>query len=250
MMLPYIYTSFHEASQSGMPIWRSLAISYPFDAKIYDGRYQHQFTIGKGLMIAPVNSVQEFTKVYFPGNQPWYDLYSDAKYAPGTEDHVDAPLEKLPAFVQGGSIIPMQSIIQHTGEKSSDTLFVHVYAANTGITQQLVYQDDGKTYAYEKGAYSRMNVIYDANTQSITFEAPTGSYLSHHTVIAVLMHGFDEMGKGATINGSNFKVEKRSISFMKALSSFDPLGGPAQEGFMNVQAIHIPYPKSKMSIQW
>ncbi len=46
------------------------------------------------------------------------------------------------------------------------------------------------------------------------------------------------------------RVEKRSVSFMKALSNFDPLGGPAREGFMNVQAIHIPYPKAKTSIQW
>ena len=250
MMLPYIYSSFHEASQSGMPIWRSLAIEYPFDSKIYDGRYQHQFTIGKGLMIAPVNSVQEFTKVYFPGSQPWYDFYSDSKYAPGTEDHVDAPLEKLPAFVQGGSIIPMQSIIQHTGEKSSDTLFVHVYAANSGVTNQQIYHDDGLTYSYEKGAYSHMNIIYDAGKKNITFEAPKGNYKTHHNVITILLHGFDEVSNGMNINGTSTKAEKRSVSFMKALSNFDPLGGPAREGFMNVQAIHIPYPKAKTSIQW
>jgi alpha-glucosidase len=65
MMLPYIYSSFYQAQQKGLPIWRSLAIEFPFDSKIYDGRYQHQFTIGKGLMIAPVHSTQEFTKVYF-----------------------------------------------------------------------------------------------------------------------------------------------------------------------------------------
>ena len=249
MMLPYIYSSFYQAQQKGLPIWRSLAIEYPFDSKIYDGRYQHQFTIGKGLMIAPVNSTQEFTKVYFPGSQPWYDFYSDVVYAPSTEDHVDAPLEKLPVFVQGGSIIPMQSVIQHTGQKSSDTLFLHVYAANSGITQQMQYHDDGLTYSYEKGAFSSINIRYEAQSKALTFDDIINGYRPHFTTIAVMMHGFGDMAS-ATVNGKAAPISKKRVSFMKALSNFDPLGSQANEGTIPVQVIHIPYPTSKTSINW
>lgn len=249
MLLPYIYTSFHQAHKTGMPIWRSLAIEYPFDPNIYDWRYQHQFTVGKGLMIAPVNSVQEFTKVYFPGNQPWYDFYTDVKYAAASQDHVDAPLEKLPVFVQGGSIIPMQSVIQHTGQKSSDTLFVHVYAANSGISNQGFYQDDGSTYSYEQGNYASMNMIYDAQNKSISFDDIKGRYKHHFTTIAVMLHGFSELGS-IKINGKSGSLIKRAVSFMKALSNFDPLGFQANEGAIPVQVVHIPYPVSKTSITW
>ncbi|MFM7338524.1 MAG: TIM-barrel domain-containing protein, partial [Bacteroidota bacterium] len=249
MLLPYIYTSFHQAHKTGMPIWRSLAIEYPFDPNIYDWRYQHQFTVGKGLMIAPVNSVQEFTKVYFPGNQPWYDFYTDVKYVAASQDHVDAPLEKLPVFVQGGSIIPMQSVIQHTGQKSSDTLFVHVYAANSGISNQGLYQDDGSTYSYEQGNYASMNMIYDAQNKSISFDDIKGMYKHHFTTIAVMLHGFSELAS-IKINGKSGSLIKRAVSFMKALSNFDPLGSQANEGAIPVQVVHIPYPVSKTSITW
>jgi alpha-glucosidase len=249
MMLPYIYSSFYQAHQNGIPIWRSLAIEYPFDSKIYDGRYQHQFTIGKGLMIAPVNSTQEFTKVYFPGSQPWYDFYTDATYAPSTEDHVDAPLEKLPVFVQGGSIIPMQSIIQHTGQKSSDTLFVHVYSAKNGISNQVLYHDDGLTYSYENGNFTSMNIRYDAQKNTLTFDEVKGSFRPHFTTIAILMHGFPELSS-ANVNGKPTPIRKRAISFMKALSNFDPLGSQSNEGKIPVQVVNIPYPIAKTNINW
>jgi len=108
---------------------------------------------------------------------------------------VDAPLEKLPVFVQGGSIIPMQSVIQHTGQKSSDTLFLHVYAANSGITQQILYHDDGLTYSYEKGAFSSINIRYEAQSKALTFDDIVNGYRPHFTTIAVMMHGFEDMDR-------------------------------------------------------
>jgi alpha-glucosidase len=35
-MMPYVYAAFYEASQTGMPIARSLCINYPFDDKVFD----------------------------------------------------------------------------------------------------------------------------------------------------------------------------------------------------------------------
>jgi alpha-glucosidase len=42
-LLPYIYSLFYEASQTGMPVQRSLAIDYPHDYKIYDGQFYNQY---------------------------------------------------------------------------------------------------------------------------------------------------------------------------------------------------------------
>ena len=42
-LMPYIYTAFYEASQTGMPVARSLCINYPFDDKVFGNTYQYQF---------------------------------------------------------------------------------------------------------------------------------------------------------------------------------------------------------------
>ncbi|MGA1414909.1 MAG: DUF5110 domain-containing protein, partial [Candidatus Kapaibacteriota bacterium] len=149
----------------------------------------------------------------------------------------------------GGSIIPMQSVIQHTGQKSSDTLFVHVYAANSGVSTQEFYYDDGLTYSYEQGNSASMNMIYDAQNTSFTFDDVKGSYTPHFKTIAIIFHGFSDISS-AKVNGKSSSVSKRSVSFMKALSNFDPLGSQATEGAIPVQVIHIPYPTSRSSINW
>jgi alpha-glucosidase len=143
----------------------------------------------------------------------------------------------------------MQSVIQHTGQKSSDTLFLHVYAANSGITQQILYHDDGLTYSYEKGAFSSINIRYEAQSKALTFDDIANGYRPHFTTIAVMMHGFEDMAS-ATVNGKAAPISKKRVSFMKALSNFDPLGSQANEGTIPVQVIHIPYPSSKTSINW
>ena len=62
---------------------------------------------------------------------------------------VAAPIDTLPLFVRAGSILPMGAPVESTNEKQK-LAKVRVYpGANSDFT---LYQDDGKTYAYEKGS--------------------------------------------------------------------------------------------------
>ncbi|RYE12897.1 MAG: glycoside hydrolase family 31, partial [Sphingobacteriales bacterium] len=75
-LLPYLYSSFYEATQTGMPIMRSLSINYTHDPKIFDWQFQNQYEFGNGFMIAPFESTKEFGKVHFPAGK-WYDFHND-----------------------------------------------------------------------------------------------------------------------------------------------------------------------------
>jgi alpha-glucosidase len=250
-LLPYLYTSFYEAHTTGMPIWRSLAIQYPFDNRVYDGRYQHQFTIGQGLMIAAVNSQQEFTKVFLPDNENiWYDFYNDKKLVGDQETLVEAPLDRLPVFVKGGSIIPMQSLIQHTEQKPSDTLFVHVWQTDKGNFSQIYYEDDGKTYAYEQGLFYKRMIKYNADKKSIHFHKVQGGSTSKFSHIKVLIHGMNTPSLQSKVNGKSLPIISEQTSFMKALSNFDPLGGNSSSQTISVQSILCKNDNQDIVITW
>ncbi|KAK3605162.1 hypothetical protein CHS0354_000832 [Potamilus streckersoni] len=63
-LMPYIYSIFYEAAETGMPIARSLAIENPYDDWVYNENFQNQFMLGDAILVAPTRSEEHFAKVY------------------------------------------------------------------------------------------------------------------------------------------------------------------------------------------
>lgn len=220
-LLPYLYAGFHEASQTGLPLMRTLALDYTHDPKVYDIRFQNQYLFGPAFLIAPFESKQDYAPVYLPPGR-WYDLYTDSLEEGGQEKMLTLSMQQLPVFVKESSIIPMQSLIQHTGEKPADTLFLHVYRGNAK-NEFVYYEDDGETYAYEKGAFYERRMTYDPAIHSITLEKPAGRSSSRFSNIALLLHGFGALQQ-ISVNGRNIALKKDHIAFIQPVSRFDPQG--------------------------
>lgn len=158
-LLPYIYNLFEESTRSGVPIMRPLLYHFwqdPATLELHD-----QVMLGEGLMLAPVyRPGQEYRHVYFP-EATWYDFWTGG---PVTERHLlaYAPLDHLPLYAKGGSIIPFGPVIQHTGERPLDQLTLQVYLDDQGQAQGYLYEDDGISFGYERGEHCR--TIYRAVT--------------------------------------------------------------------------------------
>jgi alpha-glucosidase len=158
-LMPYLYSAFYEASQTGMPIARSLCINYPFDEKVYHNLYQYQFMCGPALMVVPVSSSEKNKSYYLPAGQ-WYNIYNDDVFAGSKEYTSPVPFHQLPVFVKASSILPMQSTVQSNRQKPSDTLYMHVYyGAEKNIFTW--YEDDGETMAYHSAEYHKRDIVFD-----------------------------------------------------------------------------------------
>ncbi|MEI9935372.1 MAG: TIM-barrel domain-containing protein [Ferruginibacter sp.] len=46
-LMPYLYSTFYEATQNGLPVVRSLAIDNTFDPEIYNPAYEMNFYLAK-----------------------------------------------------------------------------------------------------------------------------------------------------------------------------------------------------------
>ncbi|HWK03207.1 MAG TPA: TIM-barrel domain-containing protein [Puia sp.] len=209
-MLPYLYSTFHEATQNGMPVVRSLAIDYTHDAHIYNPAFQEQFLFGPSLLIMPQESNRPFTKLYFPPGQ-WYGLYTDSIVNGGVEQLAELDMATLPVYVKAGSIVPMQSLVQHTGQQPTDTLILHIYKGPS--TSFDYYEDDGTTYQYETGAYYQRNIRLDATAGDITLGATTGSAPTKFRHIRLALHGFGN-DTAFQINGRQIKADNYPTSFL------------------------------------
>ncbi len=200
---------------------RSLAINYTFDPKVMDATYQNQYEFGNGFMVAPFESTAAFGKVYFPeGN--WYDLYTGQEQKGKQEVTIPVTVSKLPVYVKGGSIIPMQSLTQSTAELPTDTLAVHVYKGSKA-NHFVYYEDDGKSFGYQKGDFYKRDISFDPAKKTITFDKAEGSYKTNFKYIRLVLHGF-EQSTFVKAGNVNLKLQDSAVAFLGAAANTDPQG--------------------------
>jgi len=240
-LLPYIYSAFAEASRTGMPINRSLAINHTTNAMIYDGKYQNQYYFGPSIMVCPVESTKDMTRILLPDADGWYSLYNDQFYQGGKDEVVDCPIEKLPVFAKGGSIILMQSQVNHTGEKPTDTLLVHVYNGKKSIPTTY-YEDDGESYQYETGSFHKRSIVVEPARKQVSFGKVDGSFGSKFRKAKVIFHGFPEV----KANG----VVSENYSFIGALPHFDPVGSGQPAPSCPVKSVVVDLINDSFSVKY
>jgi alpha-glucosidase (family GH31 glycosyl hydrolase) len=170
-LIPYIYTYAAETASTGAPIMRPLFLEFPTDQKTFD--MEDEWLFGSRILAAPVLNEGGVRDVYLPAGK-WYDFNTNELVNGGQTLHVNAPLDTIPSYVRAGSIVPLGPVIQATALGAEDPLEVRIYpGANASFT---LYEDDGATYAYQKGASSRIPFSWDDASRTLTVGARVGSF--------------------------------------------------------------------------
>ncbi|MGA2605303.1 MAG: glycoside hydrolase family 31 protein [Verrucomicrobiia bacterium] len=182
-LLPYFYNLFHEAAQDGTPIMRPLFWEFPDDPNGY--AVDDQFLLGPSLLVAPVMQPGACERaVYLPPGQ-WYDYWTKQVFKGEQYVGANAPLEMLPLYVRAGSIIPMTEPIEYVDQKRPSEIILDVYPGNK--TTGYLYEDDGKSFDHERGAYSLTRFAW-ANGQ-LNVDREKAGYKSAATKPRVLIQG-------------------------------------------------------------
>ena len=245
-LLPYIYSLFYEASQTGLPVQRSLAIDYTHDYRIYNGLYQNQYLFGPYFLIAPVDSTKDLVRVYLPEGL-WYYLYSGHKYSGNSEIILDCPLYKLPVFVKAGAIVPMQPIKSHTGE-ITQTIILHIYTGNSSSFN--FYEDDGLTFDYQKGNYALRKITHNHHTRTILISAVDGNFTSSAKSFKLVFHGLDDYSHRVIVNGSELSLRRDVNMSFVALEKFDPIHDPEPAPQQQVHVVDFDYVREEIFVQF
>ncbi|WP_054939454.1 glycoside hydrolase family 31 protein [Paenibacillus ihuae] len=151
-MMPLIYSLFREAAETGMPIIRPLILEYPSDPEAYN--LCDQFLLGSDLLAAPIyRPGSTFRAVYLPEGT-WYDYWTGEGMEGGGSIVALAPLNILPLYVKGGAIVPQVEPVSSTLMEGNGNLRLDVYCTGSANNIFELYDDDGESYAYEKGKYN------------------------------------------------------------------------------------------------
>lgn len=247
-LMPYIYSTFYEAHKTGIPVARSLTIQYTHDPKVYDKRFQNQYLFGHAFLVAPAESTKELVRVYLPEGD-WYYFHSNDLHKGGKETIVDAPVRRLPLFVKGGSIIPMQSPVQSAAQKPEGLLLMHIYKGTEGNTLEY-YEDDGESYEFLHGKFYKRLISYKPSSKEIIMEAVEGKMTSKFRKIKLILHGFEDIGSSLKVDGNKVKPDKERVQFFTPISMFDPIGEAEVLEGLEVQSIIVSNETQRIHIDW
>ena len=219
-LIPYLYSVFYQASVSGMPVTRTLAIENPFDDQVYQHAYQNQYLFGPFFLVAPVESYKHITRVYLPtGN--WFNFHTEETHQGPSQVYVESPISHLPLFIRAGAIIPMQSTVQSTMHQPEPVMCLHLYAGADG--EFVYYEDDGSSYRYRDGDYYKRTMHLYHKAGKLVIGEVQGPFKSKFKQIKCCLHGFKRLAK-VTLQGNKIKVSREEMVLLPAVSSFDPLG--------------------------
>ena len=181
-LIPYIYSLGYHTYQTGAPYTRALFMDFPDDPKVADIRDEYMF--GPALLVAPVTEQGATSRtVYLPAGSDWYNYWTNERVKGGRTLEVAAPIDTIPLFVRAGSILPMGSEILSTGQPQTIARVLVYPGADGDFT---LYNDDGKTYAYEKGDSQTTHLHWNDSAGKLTHQGAEAWAGSDASVVRIV----------------------------------------------------------------
>ena len=172
-LMPYIYSLAGKTYFDDYTIMRPMVMNFTEDINTRNLKDQYMF--GTAFLVAPVYKYGARSRdIYFPAGETWYDFYTGKAVKGGQTMNVEAPYERIPLFVRGGSIIPVGGEIQYASQPSDEPVTLLVYAGRDGEFN--LYEDEGTNYNYEKGEFSDIPLTYNDKNRTLTIGKREGSF--------------------------------------------------------------------------
>jgi alpha-glucosidase len=200
-LIPYIYTLAETAYRTGMPLMRPLFLEFPDDRRTWS--MNDEWMLGDRVLAAPVLTKGGERQVYLPAGK-WFEGNTGEVVAGGQMLNLTpVPLDVTPFYIRAGTILPLGPVVQSTAE-AEDPVELRIYPGADAVFS--LYEDDGVTYGYEKGSFSRIPMRWNDGKHILTIGKRQGTYpgmlTTRHMVILL-----PDCGKKQVIyNGSKLAV--------------------------------------------
>ena len=213
-LIPYLYTAAWRNHTEGILPIRPLYHLYPEENDAY--LCPNEYTFGSELVTVPFTTpLDKDTNlsrqlVWLPKGD-WFDFFTGDHFPGGGWHVIYGDLDKIPAFTRAGGIIPLGPYLGHHGVECPDALTVKVFPGATNTYQ--LYEDDGESLAYQKGAYAltKFTQAWEDNKLIFTIDPVAGeaSLLSKDRIFKLIFHAVNRPDQvNADIAGEQIQLDQ------------------------------------------
>jgi alpha-glucosidase len=201
-LLPYLYTLFYEAHQTGLPVMAPVFFADPQDLRLR--AEEEAFLMGENLLVVPPFA----TNPTIP-----FGIWEKISLVDGDlSDKYQATLK-----IKGGSIIPAGKIVQSTNENSFEPLTLIVCLDEQGKAEGKLYLDAGDGWAFQCGDYSL--ITFTAERKGNTVEVKAASREGNRNAdkdirridVELLIDGKIYKASGTLNNNIKMDVQSKAI---------------------------------------
>jgi alpha-D-xyloside xylohydrolase len=187
-MRPYIYSLAWRVTSEDYTMMRPLVMDWRDDQEVRD--IGDEYLFGPAILVSPVTQQGATSRpIYLPPAPAWYDFWTGAQLKGGQHIEAQAPLDRIPLYIKAGSILPLGPEEEYAGQSPDAPIELRIYRGADGSFN--LYNDEGDTYDYEKGAYAIISIHWDDASSTLTLGARTGSYpgMPQHRTFRILLVG-------------------------------------------------------------
>jgi len=163
-LVPYVYTCAYHAHKTGMPVMRPPVLEFPDEEQLRNNL--NEYFLGRELLVTA------FTEdVYLPKGQ-WLDFWTGKIYGGGKKFRYSPPADRGGGlFLRENSILPLGPVRQYTEQPSNEGFSIEIFINPGGRAEFNLYDDDGVSFAYEKGEYRiyGFKAVYEKGILGVTY---------------------------------------------------------------------------------
>jgi alpha-glucosidase (family GH31 glycosyl hydrolase) len=117
-LVPYLSAEGRRSVEQGLPLMRALFLAWPDDARVWE--FPEQYLLGDALLVAPVTAPGVTRqRVYLPAGA-WVDPWSGERLAGAQVVEREAPLDRIPVFVQAARAAELIEAFQGLEERGKE----------------------------------------------------------------------------------------------------------------------------------
>ena len=201
-LLPYLYSSVAQSHATGLPLMRALSLVWPHDERAV--MTSDAYMWGDHMLVAPVFEMNATSRSVYLPTGTWWDYWTATRVEGSKTVTRDVDLASIPLYVRAGAILPIGPVRQYTDEASNEPVTLRIYPGADG--RFAWYDDDGISYAYERGEFMRATCGWNDASRKLTIARDAAGRTPLPQTIRVELAGSRESrtikaeSDGATVN--------------------------------------------------
>ncbi len=190
-LLPYIYSYERLTVETGIGIARPLFWEFPDDPQASSETRSWMF--GDALLVSPIVEHGLPTHEFYLPPGRWGNYRTGEWIDGGKKMQVaidQTTWKDIPIYVRDGSILALQPTAGAIDPPKRAALTLEVFPSAGRVARFAAYDDDGHTYAYERGEFFRQQIeaTQEGKSTTLVVEARAGSYKTPIPSYLVYVH--------------------------------------------------------------
>ncbi|WP_459616984.1 glycoside hydrolase family 31 protein [Bordetella sp. 2513F-2] len=150
-LIPYVLGAIEDSVRTGLPVQRSMALSFPNDPHAH--AWDTQYLLGPALLVAPILRPGREVRVYLPKGDAWWDLATGHRYEGGTTWTMQCGPEQYPVFGREGHMLCLGPAAQHAGEFNSARILDEVWMFGMPVHNPVVMRNKIRVMQMQGSSY-------------------------------------------------------------------------------------------------